>query len=118
MDIEKLDSYFSNANLFNLQEIKIASSSSRFLNVANSFLLQQVTIPDTVTTLTGNVFQNCYNIKEITIPNSVRSTTAGMPFLNWQSDQVINIDNTEEFISERWNPTWKEYTNATINYLR
>lgn len=52
--------------------------------------LQSVTIPSSVTSISGTVFQCCYSLQSVTIPSSVTSISSGM-FQNCQSLQNITI---------------------------
>lgn len=85
----------------------------------NSFYntsLSSITIPNSVTVIKRQAFAFS-TLPTITIPNTVTSVE-NSAFDNWKANQTINVDNTEAYINANWNSTWKEYNEATINYLR
>ena len=59
------------------------------------------------------------DMKELTIPNSVsRIDEYG---INTNTDIIINIDNTEEYVESHWDSNWLNTYggyNVTVNYLR
>ena len=60
---------------------------------SNMFLLEKVTLPDTVTEIRGQAFKNCYNLKEVNIPNNLQYLGGGS-FNNATSIKRIELPDT------------------------
>lgn len=59
---------------------------------ANAKSIEEIIIPNTVTTIQSNAFStNVNKIKNIFIPNSVKNVGGGI-FIDWNSSQTITID--------------------------
>lgn len=78
--------------------------------------LNSLTLPNSLTTIRVEAFR-WSTLPTITIPNTVTSVE-NSAFGNWKANQTINVDNTEAYVNTNWNSAWKEYNEATINYLR
>lgn len=82
--------------------------------------LSKIELPNSLTSIDQYAFEHCTSLKEITIPNSVSSTKYGL-FNGWKSDQVVRIDNTQDFVKNNWQNglmKWNSGCSAQIEYLR
>ena len=82
-----------------------------FQNCTN---LSSITIPSSVTSIRGDAFDDCTNLSSITIPNSVTSMKNDV-FYNWTSSQTINIKGYTSAPSG-WDARWNNGCSAQINW--
>ena len=79
--------------------------------------LTNITIPESVTSIGASAFEWCSSLTNITIPDSVTSMGESV-FAYWTSSQTINVPFREGEKPTGWDEDWKEYCEATINYLK
>ena len=79
--------------------------------------LTNITIPESVTSIGASAFEWCSSLTNITIPESVTSI-GNWVFYGWTDEQIINVPFKEGETPEGWDEDWKEYCEATINYLK
>ena len=77
------------------------------------YSLEEVVIPNSVTTIGWRAFDNCQKISSITIPSSV-TTIESSAFNNWTSSQTINIQGYSS-LPAGWNSAWNDGS-AQINW--
>ena len=102
-----------------LSNITIPDSVSSIgeMAFADCEVLTNITIPDNVISIGNKAFRNCRRLTSITIPESVTSI-GNWVFYGWTDEQIINVPFKEGETPEGWDEDWKEYCEATINYLK
>lgn len=76
--------------------LTFTSSNFNSVSLANNENLYSVKFPEGLTSLTGKTFQNCINLQEVYLPNSITSFSANDTFDNCQSLRHLTLPNKLE----------------------
>ncbi len=77
-------------------------TTNAFIDCVN---ISKITLPITLTTISGSAFKNCTNIQTITIPKNI-TNMSNTVFSGWTSEQTIIFDaisSPTQYWLERWN---------------